>query len=87
VKSFANERFWKAFAALPKSVQRQARKAYRRFKSNPHHPSLQFKRVHTVKPVYAVRINRHYRALGVREGDIVVWFWVGTHATYDKILG
>ena len=28
-----------------------------------------------------------YRACGKkRDADIIVWFWIGSHATYDKLL-
>jgi hypothetical protein len=33
-----------------------------------------------------VRIGLAYRALGVRDGDDVVWFWIGSHADYDQLL-
>jgi hypothetical protein len=49
-------------------------------KDNPQHPGLQFKRVHPVKPIYSVRINNDYRALGVRKDNIIIWFWIGSHA-------
>ena len=26
------------------------------------------------------------RALAVREGDVVLWFWIGTYADYDQLL-
>ncbi len=57
------------------------------FKTDPYHPGLQFKRVHTRRPIWAVRIGLHYRALGTVEGDTTIWFWIGPHAEYDKILG
>jgi hypothetical protein len=25
-----------------------------------------------------------YRALGLREGDLIVWFWIGTHEEYNR---
>jgi hypothetical protein len=37
--------------------------------------------------VYSVRIGLGYRALGVVEGAIVVWFWIGSHAECDRLLG
>jgi hypothetical protein len=27
-----------------------------------------------------------WRALGVKEGQRMIWFWVGSHADYDNIL-
>ena len=67
-------------------IQRQADAAYEMWKLNPHHPSLQFKRVDAQAPIYSVRVGRGYRALGWREGDTVIWFWIGDHDEYDRIL-
>ena len=84
--SRTTERFRKAFEALPPEVQQRARRAYRQWLRNPFHPSLGFKPIHVRRPVYAVRIGIHWRALGVRRGELVVWFWIGSHAEYDGIV-
>jgi mRNA-degrading endonuclease RelE of RelBE toxin-antitoxin system len=86
MRSCTTERFRKAFERLPQEVQQQARKAYGQFLRNPRHPSLRFKQIHPTKPVYSVRISTNYRAIGVRDGDEMIWFWVGSHADYDKLL-
>jgi hypothetical protein len=86
MKSRTTESFRKAFSELPEHVQRQAANAYRLFKQNPDHPSLRLKRVHSVEPIYSVRISIHYRALGVYAEDALVWFWIGSHADYDRLL-
>jgi hypothetical protein len=44
------------------------------------------KKVHAVDPIYSVRISRDYRALGVQTADEIVWFWIGSHADYERIL-
>jgi hypothetical protein len=41
--------FWKHFDALPQDVRRQAVRAYALWRSNPSHPSLQFKCVNEKK--------------------------------------
>jgi len=72
---------------LPREVQVHALSAYRLFKQNPSHPSLHFKRLNAREEVFSIRIGLHYRALGRREReDLIVWFWIGTHAEYDKLL-
>lgn len=86
MKSRATPRFWSAYRALPGAVQDQARKAYDLFRDNPAHPSLQFKKVADRGPVYAVRVTLDYRALGVLTGQEVLWFWIGSHADYDRLL-
>src|ERR1700756_2318853 len=49
-------------------------------------PSLRFKPVHPTRPIYSVRIGPMYRAVGILESDEIVWYWIGSHADYDKLL-
>ncbi len=84
--SHTTERFRKILAQLPKEIQKQAKEAYLQFEKDPHYPSLRFKRVHSKRPIYAVRISRDYRALGVQQNNEMIWFWMGSHSDYDKIL-
>ena len=84
--SHTTERFRKAFADLPRQVQHRARDAYKQFKRDPFYPSLRFKRVHSTKPVYSVRINVEYRAVGIHDENEMIWFWIGTHDDYIKLL-
>ncbi len=86
MKSRITSRFRQMFVDLSKQVQEQTRKAYRQFKQNPNHPSLRFKKVHPKLPIYSVRINKDYRAVGQLDQDIVIWFWVGSHTEYDQLL-
>jgi mRNA-degrading endonuclease RelE of RelBE toxin-antitoxin system len=78
--------FRKAFRQLPEQLQRQAREAYKRFQQDPFHSSLQFKQIHPTKPVYSVRVGRDYRAVGVRNRDEIIWYWIGSHSDYDKLI-
>ena len=86
MKSHTTPKFWKAYDRLPKSIQEHADTAYAIWRQNPFHPSLQFKRVDAEEPIFSVRVGRGYRALGWLEGDTIVWFWIGTHDEYDRIL-
>ena len=86
MNSHTTARFRKAFEQLPERVQRSARRAHRLFIRDPHHPSLQFKQVHPSRPIYSARVALGYRALGVQEGDDLIWFWIGSHADYDRLL-
>ncbi|HEX4963419.1 MAG TPA: hypothetical protein VF173_21495 [Thermoanaerobaculia bacterium] len=85
--SHLSDDFRRRFRALPEAIQDKARKNYRLWKQNPSHPSLGFKKVHPYRPVYSVRIGIGWRALGIREDDVIVWFWIGPHSIYDKVLG
>ena len=79
-------RFWEHYRQLPKEIRELADKNFDLLKSNPHHPSLHFKKVDPVKNLWSVRIGLQYRALGVEKPDSILWFWIGTHAEYDKML-
>ena len=86
MKSRTTERFHRNLARLPASVQKQARQAFALWRRAPHHPSLQFKRIHARDPIYAVRIGIHWRALAVLRNDAAVWFWIGPHGEYDTLV-
>ena len=47
------------------------------------HPSLHFKKIKTFR---SVRVGIKYRALGVEKDSNIVWFWIGSHADYDKLI-
>jgi len=86
VKSRTTAAFRKAFRGLPDRVKREATVAYDRFRIDPWHPSLKFKKVHSTQPIFSVRIGRAYRAIGIREGDEIIWYWIGSHADYDTLI-
>jgi hypothetical protein len=78
--------FRRDFARLPKHIQTKAREAYRHFLRDPSHPSLEFKRLNVNLPLWSVRITASYRAVGVRDRETIIWFFIGTHADYDRLL-
>ena len=84
--SVTTERFKKAYNELPEQVKESARKAYKKWKENPTHSSLQFKQIHKTQAVYSVRINLSCRALGIKQANTLIWFWIGSHAEYDKLI-
>lgn len=79
----ATPRFWNRYRQLPEDVQRLADKCYAILRQDPQHPSLHLKKVDRF---WSVRMGLHYRALAVRYKGDLVWFWVGSHADYDKLL-
>jgi hypothetical protein len=86
LNSRVTEDFLACFAVLPEAIKDQARRAYRLWRQNPSHPGLHFKRVHDREPIYSARVGRGWRVLGLLEGDTVTWFWIGSHAEYDRML-
>lgn len=84
--SHTTERFRKLYANLPKEIQKLAKKSFSHFNKDPHHPGLNFKKVHSKRQIYAVRISRNYRALGILKDNNIIWFWIGSHTDYEKLF-
>ena len=84
MKSQVLPSFWEAYSVLLESAKKAARKAFFLWRENPFHPSLHFKCVNPEERVWSVRITLGYRALGILEGDIVTWFWIGGHGEYER---
>jgi hypothetical protein len=80
----ANPDFWVHSGRLPEDIRRLADKAFELLKENPRHPSVQLKKV---GELWSARVSLNHRALAVEAADGFVWFWVGTHAEYEKLLG
>ncbi len=85
MKSHLTAGFIESFNRRPKRNQRSARRDYQLWRRDPNHPSLQFKRVGRKREGYSVRVALGWRALGVKDRDTMVWFWIGLHAEYEQI--
>lgn len=84
MKHKATSAFWKKYHLLPEHIRRLADRSHAVLKDNPLHPSLHLKKVGRY---WSVRVGSHYRALGVEANDdAVVWFWIGSHAEYDRLV-
>jgi hypothetical protein len=60
-----------------------ARDKFEVWQRDPFHPSMQFKPLFA--NVWSVRIGDHYRPVAQKHGDLVVWFWIGTHEEYNNL--
>jgi hypothetical protein len=83
LKHFTDPEFWKRYDRLLPQVQEAADKNFKLLQANHKHPSLSFKRI---GKYWSVRVNLNTRALAVASGDDFVWFWIGGHAEYDRIV-
>jgi len=83
VKHRAHARFWHCYRSLPKDLQDLADRSYALLRGNPSHPSLHFKKVGVF---WSSRVGLHYRALALEAEQELVWFWIGSHAEYDKLI-
>ena len=84
MKHFASPRFWECYERLPAAVRELSDKSFGLLKANPRHPSLHFKKTGKYR---SVRVGRYYRALAVEISEGLLWFWIGTHAEYDRLVG
>jgi len=83
LRHFASPEYWACYRSLPLTIQELSDKSYSLLKNNPRHPSLHFKKVGRF---WSVRIGLYYRALAVEVPEGVLWFWIGSHAEYDKLI-
>ncbi len=79
----ASPDFWVCYRSLPEDVRKLADQAYEHLKHDPQYPSLHFKKVGRL---WSVRVGGSHRAVAVKSAEGFVWFWIGTHADYDKLL-
>jgi hypothetical protein len=80
----ASPDFWERYRRLPKEIRGVADKAFALLKQDERHPSLHLKKVGRF---WSARVGSRYRALAVESGATLVWFWIGTHAEYDGLVG
>lgn len=83
MKHYAAPAFWQLYKGLPAEVREFADKNFELLKQDSRHPSLHFKKIGRF---WSVRVGAHYRALAVEDGDDLVWFWIGDHSSYDRLL-
>ncbi|MDR1146107.1 MAG: hypothetical protein LBK71_08240 [Verrucomicrobiales bacterium] len=72
-------------ARLPVGIQELARQKFTLWRVNTKHPSLDFKPLQW--PDWSVRIGDHYRAVGAKDGDQIMWYWIGSHEEYNNLIG
>ena len=86
MKSSTTDEFWGLLRALPPDLRRQAQHAYEQFTRDPFHSGLNFEEVDKRHNLWSARVTRGYRVLGIRDGDEITWFWIGTHREYEKLI-
>ena len=83
MRHYASPSFWSAYHTLPEAVRDQADKGFELLKADTRHPSLHFKRVGSY---WSARIGLRYRALATEVDGGLLWFWIGSHADYDRLV-
>lgn len=56
------------------------------FQRNPSHPGLNFKKVDETNNIYSAPVGLGYRVLGQLDGADIIWFWIGPHSEYSKLV-
>jgi len=84
MRHIKDPRFLPLYEALPAEVRTLADKSFALLKENPKHPSLRFKCIRD--DLWSVRVGLNHRALAIRGDDALQWFWIGSHAEYDRLV-
>jgi hypothetical protein len=83
VRQRAAPSFWEACNALDPEVRKLADKSFEILKHDPHHSPIRLKKTGRF---WSARVGRHHRAFCVEIPDGLLWFWIGDHATYDRLV-
>ena len=80
---FATPGFWFHYRQLPDPIRELADKCFQQLRNDSAHPSLRFKKVGKLS---SARVGLRYRALARERHDGVVWFWIGRHDEYVRLI-
>ena len=72
---------------MSQADQQAARRAYKLFAADPFHNSLRFKKLAGHPNLWSVRVTLDVRAVGQREGETIIWVWIGSHKEFDARFG
>ena len=84
MKAVFSKSFKRAYKALPGDIQAQVDKQLTALLDNPHHPSLQLKKMEGHQTIWEARISAGYRITFQINGDTYLLRRVGTHDVLRK---
>jgi hypothetical protein len=84
VNNHTNADFWGMYSKLPKELKAASKEKFKLFLKDPRHPSLRFKPLKKDPDLWSVRVNISIRAVCYRKGEDLYWYWIGTHAEFDR---
>jgi len=76
--------FFSQYDELPKDIKKKFSKQISFLKSNPMHKSLQVHRIENTD-YWEFYVDKGYRCLFKKEGNIYKLYYVGTHKLIDRI--
>ncbi len=80
---FATPGFWYLYRQLNDEIRQLADKNFDLLRTDPHHRSLRLKRI---GDFWSARVGLHYRALARQRDEGLVWFWIGHHSEYERLI-
>jgi len=83
LKHFTTSEFWDCYHQLPDAARELADKNFKLLKTDPRHPSVQLKKV---GEFWSARVGLRYRALAKDHPEGLLWWWIGSHGSYDRIV-
>ncbi|MEM6468205.1 MAG: hypothetical protein AAF802_01455 [Planctomycetota bacterium] len=84
--------FREQYKRLPEFIKTRVVRSARAFHENPDNNGL---RIHPIRPsrnrevlsdTMSVSITIDYRALFVMDGEIRIWYWIGSHSDYNNFI-
>ena len=88
MKSIRTKVFKNLYSELPDEIKENAKKQYKLFRNDSNHPSLRTKMIGSTKnekiKVFEVSVGMGYRATYIIDSDVYIWFWIGSHNSFDK---
>ena len=84
MNSRATRRFWQLYGELPARIREAADKQFVLWRENPRHRPLRFKRIRD--NLWSGRVTDDFRALATIDGDTWLWFWIGPHDEYERLI-
>jgi hypothetical protein len=86
VNSYCSSSFWERYNRLPENIREEVKKSFELWLTDSSARSLYFKPVKGKKGWWSVRATASYRAVGIKDRDDIVWFFIGNHADYDRLI-
>jgi hypothetical protein len=80
---FSTPGFWFHYRKLPDEVRELADRCFEMLRSDHNHSSLRFKKV---GKFWSARVGLRHRALARQRREGFVWFWIGGHDEYKRLI-
>lgn len=78
--------FKRLYGKLDGAAQRVADAAYLNYEREPTLVDFEYKGSLKGRRIYGAHITKNLRALAFTQGEDVVWYWIGAHTDYDRLL-